>query len=217
MFVFFEEGECKLNKYLLDTEYAVKSLFDLVIHELNQINALEIVLNQRQEIARKIYSDAYYFTDKDVDDLETPEMYMRRHGLVAHASAAQSIKDEISKLEESYKSKDNSIRTLYGSILQIAKQGLSSVYGGSIQSTIIEPNTGESIHNIILQSRNQSMHFEEGRNFPAVKKCFTNLQQAFGPDFDLSTGDNKARYVVLNVLGWNNYNDYLTTMNQLLP
>ncbi|MEA0565283.1 hypothetical protein [Lysinibacillus irui] len=206
-----------MNQYLIDTEFAVQSLFDLVTHELNQINALEIVLNERRENARKIYSDAYYVTDLDGDDLETPEMYMRRNGYVQHASAAQKIQSEISKLEESYKSKDSSIRTLYGSILQIAKQGLSTVFRGSIQTAIIEPNTGEPIHNIILQGRNQSMHFEEGINKKPVKECFMKLQLAFGNDFDLNIGDNKAKFVVVDALGWRTYHDYLTTMNQLLP
>lgn len=206
-----------MNQYLLDTEFAVKSLFELVTHELKQITALEAEMKMQRNRANSIMSEAYYVTDQDVDDLETPGMYATRHGYAKHISAAQALQSEISKLEASYHAKESSIRALYGSILQIAKQGISTVHGKNTPTVITEPKSGEPIHNIIWQGRNQSMHYEEGKHLKPVISCFMNLQQAFGSDFDLSIGDNKAKSIVLDVLGWKTYSDYLTTMTLLLP
>ncbi|MGA3677864.1 hypothetical protein ACPCXF_22655 [Lysinibacillus agricola] len=203
-----------MNQYLIDTEFAIQSLFDIVTHELDQIAKLKIELEKHVDTSNRIIAEAYYVTDQDVDDLETPGVYANRHGYARHLFEAYSIK---AKIEEAYNTKDSSIRTLYGSILQIAKQGLSSVYGKTIQTAFIEPKSGESIHNIILQGRNQSLHYEEGVFRKPVNDCFMNLQQAFGSDFDITIEENKAKYVVLNVLGWRTYNEYLTTMQQLLP
>ncbi|MFF2794094.1 hypothetical protein [Lysinibacillus xylanilyticus] len=203
-----------MNQYLIDTEFATKSLFDIVTYELDQIAKLEIELKKSVDTSNRIMAEAFYVTDQDVDDLEAPGVYANRHGYATHLFEAYSIKG---KIEKAYSTKDSSIRTLYGSILQIAKQGLSSVYGKRIQTAHSEPKSGEPIHNIILQGRNQSLHFEEGVFRNNVKDCFMNLQQAFGSDFDLTIVENKAKYVVLNVLGWRTYDDYLTTMQKLLP
>lgn len=205
-----------MHQYLLDTDFAVRSLFDLVTHESKQVTNLEVNLRVHKEKANSIIREAYNVTDLDVDDLETPAMYAIRHGYVIQLSAVQKIQNEILKLEASYHAKENSIRALYGSILQIAKQGLSTVHGKNVPPVVIEPKSSELIHNIIWQGRNQSMHFEEGKYQKPLISCFTNLQQAFGSDFDLKMGDNKAKFVVIDVLGWNNYSDYLTTMTKLL-
>lgn len=205
-----------MNQYLLDTEFAVQSLFDLVTYELNQISNLELEMKVHRDRANLLMAEAYYFTDQDVDDLETPGMYANRHGYARHISTVQAIQHEISKLEASYHAKDSSIRALCGSILQIAKQGLSFVHGKNIPTVAIEPKSGESISNIIWQGRNQSMHYEEGEYYNKLTSCFENLEQAFGSNLNLATGDNKAKYIVFNVLGWKTYNDYLTTMIQIL-
>ena len=206
-----------MNQYILDTEFAVQSLFELVTEELNKIASLEVQLISHRDRANSILSEAYYVTDQDVDDLETPGMYAIRHGYPRHVSAAQAVQKEISNLEASYYAKDSSIRTLYGSILQIAKQGISIVHGKKMPIVIIETKSSETFHNIIRQGRNQSMHYEEGNYHPRLISCFNNLERAFGSDFDLNTGDNKAKFVVIDVLEWRNYSDYLSTMKRLLP
>jgi hypothetical protein len=210
-------GEKNMNQYLIDTEFAVKSLFDLVTYELTQISTLEKELKFHRERANSIMSEAYYVTDQDVDDLETPGMFAIRHGYASHLSAAQSIQNQISILEASYLAKDSSILSLYGAILQIAKQGISFVHGKNIQIMIKDTQSGELLHNIIWQGRNQSMHYEEGNYKQPLISCFANLQKVYGSDFDLTRGDNKSIYIVLNVLGWKTYSDYLNTMTQLLP
>ena len=205
-----------MNHYLLDTEFAVQSLFELVTHELNQISNLEKNLKVHRDRANLLMAEAYYVTDQDVDDLETPGMYATRHGYARHISTVQAIQCKISKLEASYHAKDSSIRALCSSILQIAKQGISFAHGKNIPTIVIEPKSGEPISSIIWQGRNQSMHYEEGEYRKKLTSCFKKLEQAFGSDLNLTTGDNKAKYIVFNVLGWRTYSDYLTTMTQLL-
>lgn len=206
-----------MNQYLVDTEFAMKNLFDLVTHENKQITSLKAEMKVHQDRANKIMSDAYYVTDQDVDDLETPGMHAIRHGYVRHLNAANAVRDQIVKLTASFQAKDFSVQALCGSVLQIAKQGISIVHGKNAPYGITEPLSGEFVYNIILQGRNQSMHYEEGKYRAPVVSCFQNLQQAFGSDLDITTGGNKAKYIVFHVLGWRTYNNYLGTMTQLLP
>ncbi|MFE4354011.1 hypothetical protein [Peribacillus butanolivorans] len=69
-----------MNQYLLDTDFAVQSLIDLVTHELKQIATLEVEMKVHRDHANSVMSEAYYVTDQDVDDLETPGMYATRYG-----------------------------------------------------------------------------------------------------------------------------------------
>jgi hypothetical protein len=64
----------------------------------------------------------------------------------------------------------------------------------------------EPLGNVILQARNQAFHFEEGDPRPKLKACFAHLHADFGIPDDLT--QNLARFVVIDVLGWDSYEAY---------
>lgn len=208
-----------MNRYLADTEFAVRSLFELVTRELQQIQLLKKQMEHWQEKANDLHREAYYITDQDIDDLETPGMYMNRNGFGRIMSTVNSYQKNIEEAEMSYLAKEYSIRALCGAILQIAKQGISIVHSGIWSNTpeIRDPVSGLSIAEIIWEGRNQSLHYEDKRPpFPSVKRVFEVLVQCYGNLFDLSAKRNLAFEVVINVLGWTRYEDYEATMSKIL-
>lgn len=189
-----------MNQYLVDTNFAVENLFELITKEKKQTATLKQQMDLLKEQANQILSEAYYMADQDIDDLETPAMIAIRHGYVRFLSASQEIEKKIDRMKASYEAKDISVRALCGSILQIAKQGISIVHNDDLNNVpvIIDTKSSEAIHNIIWQGRNQSMHYEDGSYNNKVVSCFTNLQLAYGSDLDLSVGDNKAKHIVFD-------------------
>lgn len=103
------------------------------------------------------------------------------------------------------------------SLLQIAKQGISTVHGNPINCPLGRSIGTETLKNIIWQGRNQSIHCEEGNPNQKVKDCFSNLATDFGSDFDLTVNytDNKARRII-DLLNWNTYDKYENDMISLI-
>ena len=103
------------------------------------------------------------------------------------------------------------------SLLQIAKQGISTIHGNLDNCPEGRKIGPETLKNIIWQGRNQSLHCEEGNPHKKVKNCFLNLKNEFGKDFDLSLNptSNKAKKIV-DVLGWEDYDQYEKDMISLL-
>jgi hypothetical protein len=58
-----------------------------------------------------------------------------------------------------------------------------------------------------------TIRYGDVRHISAVQALII-LKRAFGSDFDLNTGDKKAKFVVLDVLQWRNYRDYVSTMKK---
>jgi len=104
--------------------------------------------------------------------------------------------------------------TIAGAILQIAKQGISTVHGGLPSPTRGRQIGSQPIENVIWQGRNQAMHYEEGIFSPQTTRCFATLATEFGPRLTLS--QQNLALEVIGVLGWRSQKDYESDMNQLL-
>jgi hypothetical protein len=73
-----------------------------------------------------------------------------------------------------------------GSILQYAKQGISLVHHGPAGCPAGRTLHGQSLKNIIWQSRNQAMHWDEGKFSQAVQDCFQALARDVDSRFRIS-------------------------------
>jgi len=124
--------------------------------------------------------------------------------------------EQLEWYEKETKIYDFTQRILAGSILQLAKQGLSTEFGESKNFPKEPKIEGIPVAKIILQGRNQSMHYEEEEYGTGVTKCFQKLEQ-IDSKFSLQTspGKNMSKEI-LEILGWFDYEDYLTTMKDLL-
>ena len=205
-----------MNLYITETEYAASNLIELIWGERAEYEAL---LRQAGELESKsqfmfqVYDDRQW--NDDWDELQTLGYWYR--GAEA-GTKAEELKTQAAQLNARMSIHDVSIRGLSAALLQIAKQGISVVHT-KLQNCPAGRSVGnESLSNVIWQSRNQALHYEEGNFRQAVTDCFTRLEQDFGNDFSLAahSGQNLA-FRIIELLGWKTYKDYETDMMSILP
>jgi hypothetical protein len=205
-----------MHQYLQDTEFAAKNLFALATEEQRQLDALSGQLRQTEERGKYHQWD---FQTSDFND-DFSEAYVMA-AFVRAAKAGEEVerlKTEVATLQASVGTRQHAVQAIAGAIFQIAKQGISLVYGGLGAAPTGRSLGSLSVRDIIWQSRNQSMHYEEGNPKKPVSDLFATLEREHGPHFSLVThaGQNRAKQV-LDVLAWTSYESYLQDMQTLLP
>lgn len=207
-----------MNPYLEDTKYAASELIKLLSNEEKEVQKLLIQAKTAEKELENRYM-IFRAGDLDIDDSITDAQIQRAYGqFYSHLiNVVKPLKEKIAQVELSLVAKDESIRSLCGALLQIAKQGISIVHSGLQNCPNGRLIGSETLKNIIWQGRNQSMHYEESRVKPYkafVSDCFTNLERDFGSKFTL-TDKNLSREIVY-LLGWDNYQQYENDMISLL-
>ena len=206
-----------MHPYLVDTEFAAKSLIE-------KIHTEEIKFQQLSEQFEglKKHFDVLHFDfstadgSEDFNDFQIQDKFVRM-AKFHKDNDIEGKKLELDNVQQSVINKKFSIDSLSMSLLQIAKQGISTVHGQPGNCPPGKNIGSETLKNVIFQGRNQSMHCEEGNPNARVLQCFANLTTEFGSDFDITTNPtgNKAKTIV-DKLGWKNYNDYKNDMISLI-
>lgn len=208
-----------VHQYTIDVEHAARILIEGIFHEEESLSKLK---EELQKLSARLceLGEAHEFLamNPELDDegLAIWSNWEGHWGMVR----AEGLKKQIEEVGQAIEHHRASASALSGALLQIAKQGISSVYGALEQC----PNTGcfvgtQPLNDVIWQARNQSMHYEEGeeRIRPQVKACFLALEQDFGDEFSLSKrpGESLA-YSVVRRLGWVSFKRFATDLDFLL-
>jgi len=93
-----------------------------------------------------------------------------------------------------------SAAALASALLQIARQGISSVHGGPVSPSGRLIGT-QSLSVVIWEARNQAMHWETGESRKPTEACFETLAR----DVDPKYGEYRERslaFDVVELLGW---------------
>ncbi|MBK7440459.1 MAG: hypothetical protein IPI65_02725 [Bacteroidetes bacterium] len=202
-----------MQQYLNDIEYAATTTIHAIWQEQEAISKLD------KEIIRlvKIAEDKYRRADnlqqsEDIDD------YMMGVGLMWDAyfsedkEAFHKDKDLEAK-RQTYQTHEFAINSLSGSLLQIAKQGISIKHGG-LPNCPNGRNIGtQFLKNVIWQARNQAIHFEEGNFKPQVVACFDSLTNDIDAKFNRFRTSNMA-FEVVELLSWKTFDDFKNDMMQ---
>ena len=195
-----------MNQYIINTKYAAENLI-LTIQK-------EHLLLEEKLLAHKSIKNAKknLFEQMKKDNNFSPEGIIDLYGL---NSAAERIKKETQELKDFILTIDDSLRIIAGALLQIAKQGISFTHQ-SLQNCPQGRLLGrETLKNVVWQSRNQAMHFEEERYHPPVVNCFKNLEVDYGISFKLA--DKNLAYEIIRLLEWDSYDNYESDIKLLLP
>jgi hypothetical protein len=209
-----------MHQYLIDIEYATTNIIDLIMHDQQELDQAKKRYHQLQKDL-KFYQQQMYAADMS-DDLSPMQLqyeYLKYNKQTEDLSKQEEILiSQIEELKNSIDTKSFAISSLCGALLQISKQGISIVYGGLGSCPNGRAIGNEILKNIIWQGRNQSMHYEENNPKQAVKTCFQNLEAFFGNEYSLTLhpSENFAQKIVINVLGWNDYQVYKHDMISLL-
>jgi len=194
-----------MNQYLVDTKYAVENLFIVLYQEHKRLDqaleSLEMMKRAEQESWEVMQKDR--FTIEGVMDL------------YGFNSAAERFKTDSIDITTNLNTISTSLDIIAGSILQIAKQGISAVHIKLSNCPSGRTIGKEYLKNIIWQGRNQAMHFEEGRYQSPTVTCFKNLEETYGSKFQLNK--KNLAFEVIRILEWAMYESYERDMKSLLP
>jgi hypothetical protein len=192
-----------MHYYLESTENATIELF----------SAYEVAKGQWGDYA--LHKGQWgYISNHHKKSLDSDQVIdSEREQITNDMNNAKELSEKYRKEAEIY---DVTRRILAGSILQLAKQGLSIVFGQT-SNFPQEPKIEDiSIATIILAGRNQSMHYEEGSYKNIIKNCFEALAQ-IDSKFALQNASGKNMSIeILDILGWDDYESYTVTMEDLL-
>lgn len=208
-----------MHQYLIDTQYAASNLIDLIMHDERELETANTEYSKvKQDL--DVYQNQFYGAEMS-DDLSPMQL---QHEYLQYYQRTERLNEREKQLiahMESFKNlidaKSFAVSSLCGALLQISKQGISIVHKGLGNCPNGREIGGEVLKNIIWQGRNQSMHYEENRFSSSVVNCFKNLETSFS-DLSLTShpNENFAQKIVIQVLGWNEYQVYERDMISLL-
>jgi len=109
-----------------------------------------------------------------------------------------------------------------GSLLQYAKAGISLVHHDvfashdKVYEALAKCPSGrlvgtQPLREVVWQSRNHAMHWEDGVPNKSVQRCFDTLVQDFGTTFAEYRTRNLS-FEVIQLLGWNSFEDFQRDM-----
>lgn len=211
-----------MHQYIIETGSTVRSLLELVNHEDSLIKEYTAKL---REAINEIKTHGWNFQTNDLNDDFSDTYVMAAFFRLANStSGTDKLKSEITRFQALVGAHQLTTQSICGSILQIAKQGVSLVHGSFLvpDSYIMGTPPGRmltflTLRDIIWQACNQTAHYKEGIYKQPVIDLFAELEKSHGPQFSLSQHprQNRAKQII-QLLGWLDYRVYLTDMKSLL-
>ncbi len=205
-----------MHQYIIDTEFAVQNLLRLATQEETTLNGL---IRELSDVEAKLRVSKWDFESSDLND-DFPDAYvMSAFGRMARAAQeADELRVRLAAVQASIGTHQQAIQAIAGSILQVARQGISVVHGGLTAAPDGRSIGSALLKDIIWQGRNQAMHYEEGRFSKQVTDLFAILEREQGGQFSLTAHPNQSRAKqVIHLLGWSDYEAYVKDMQMLLP
>ncbi len=206
-----------MRTYLRETRHAAEGLITLFTHDLREHSAA------KRQCAESMCEVTAWMAEMQAKDL-TQEIKKEEfwdhfvNHVRVHTRQARVSNERAADIGQVIEAKMNSLSALCGALLQIAKQGISTVYGAGWQTDcpLGRPVGGESLRTVIWEGRNHSMHYEDAPPRPGVTQCFKGLEASFGSRFSL-VGNPKTNLSleVVGVLGWFTYDAYERDMLSL--
>ena len=191
------------KQYISDTDYASKALQNAIVADHDKLSFLSKELSVLSSAASSL-SERFDMEEgqEDFDPIQLQFRYVIAQQKHHEASEVASKK---SLLQQELQDRYCSLSILSGALIQIAKQGISVVYGSKSGPAGIRQIAGQQLHAVIWEARNQSMHYEEGNPYPAVVAVFNALQASHGDAFSLTIHHKEnLAYEVVKILGWDN-------------
>lgn len=200
-----------MHQYLIDTKFATTGLITLITHDAKELNKL--VAELESAVAKKTYMASTFSQHESGFQAN----YWHSWACEAHREHL-TIQQEITFLEKKIIDKRGSLDALSSALLQIAKQGISSVIGSPSKCPPGRSIHGTTLQQVIWAGRNQSQHYEE------IKKIDNNTAGVFeqlniyrtaGQSLDPKAKRNLALNII-ELLNWHCQNQYEQDMISLI-
>ena len=191
-------------QYIDEIDLAVRSVHAAVQQESGRIRSLRAQLGGAEaRIVEKGERLQFLDSNPDLDD----------EGLGSAARWELHFNDlpendrigaDLEEARERFRAAAFSVSVLCGALLQVAKQAISVAEEGPPTAFRGRRIHGLPVGEVVWESRNQSMHFEEGAWSDGVKRVFKALDREHPGEFVLSRGVNHA-HRVFDELRWHDF------------
>lgn len=203
-----------MSTYLTEIEHAVDISIRTVWDEQIQVENLVAQLAVLTGHMESGYRRAAAWQDSDDPDDIMVGVGMHWDTYFGSDQERYHTSESLGEVQEKLQVRKFSRESIAGSLLQYAKQGISIVHDGLRVCPSGREIGGQELKNVIWQSRNQSLHWEEGRFRSHVTQCFDDLATEVDRKFADFTVRNMA-FDVVELLGWRSYADFRNDMQSL--
>lgn len=188
--------------YLEATSFALERLIEVTWHEASEFNrARGFVRQEVDDPTWNAFLAAWMSGDDD-------QFWLGYSG----AGVSQLATNNVLAVQAA--THRLSAAALASALLQIGRQGISSVHGGPIPPTGRVIGT-QALSVVLWEARNQAMHWETGKAHDRTTSCF----EALARDIDPKYGEYLQRslaFDVVDLLGWRSvgaFHDDLGSLN----
>jgi len=200
-----------MHQYLLDTAFAANGLINLLIHDSQELTSFE----EKQKIA--IGKEAYFDIEFMHRQMDATANYW--HGRLHEAHKERiATEEQIKFLQAQILDKRFSLEALAAALLQLAKQGISTVRGHPSKCPSGRKVQGVDLKLVVWAGRNQAQHYEEPKKIDEnTASVFTQLN-AFAPEAQALAPKSKSNlaFEIVKLLGWHDYAQYQEDMVSLI-
>jgi hypothetical protein len=196
--------------YLSEIEYAATESINLMWKEADEVARLESELKPLAQQTERDYrqAEAIAMMDDDDDGINTLLYWDTYFGVDKERHAKEK---EIQTAAERVATHQRSVAAIAGSVLQFAKQGFSQVYGSPTNWPTWTAVGTQAFGNILLQSRNQAMHWDTPPLTQRVQNCFTQMAAEVDPVFN-GFHTRSLAFEVVKHLKWKTFVDFQADM-----
>ncbi len=201
--------------FIENSRHALDHLFS-AIDEYNKVLTEAQKDVEDMDHSKKMLSDLFIYRDQwSPNANHNYAQYMQR---MQHLEQKQQLaqQDFATRLESALANIGatvESMSSLAGAVLQIAKQTLSLRHAGKPTIPAARQVGNQSIVDVIWEGRNHSMHWDEGAPRARVKVMFDSLSTDLG--ITIKAGNNNC-LSILGTLGWSSTDAVINELNKLI-
>lgn len=203
------------TQFIVDSEQAIDHLFAAIEKYHVAVEAAQVTVEEI-ELSKDYLLE--FFKSRDQFSPNANHYYselMKRIESLDKKITDITGKDDKTRLDDSLKSigaTDESMSTLAGTILQIAKQTISLRHNEKPNINARQIGT-QNIVDVIWEGRNHSVHWEEGEPRPNVRNMFDSLYKDFGTQFVAGRNNSLS---ILGVLDWKSTSNVTNDLKKLV-
>lgn len=201
-----------MHQYLRDTAFAATGLINLIIHDFQELTSFE----EKQTIATG--KETYFDMEFMHRQMDVTANYW--HGRLHEAHKERIATDEKVKfLQAQIFDKRFSLEALAVALLQLAKQGISTVWGHPSNCPGgRKVRGGVDLKLVVWAGRNQAQHYEEPKKINKnTEDVFAQLNASAPSAKPLDPkSKNNLAFEIVTLLGWHDYSQYQEDMSSLI-
>lgn len=201
--------------YLDNIKFGAEHLINGIFSEREKLRCMHLELHRLEAIIeRRVFDECFEVQKKG----PRPENVGISASLELKAMLypqRQQVADSIEEIKKIVEDRLFSAQCLSGALLQLAKQGISSIYGDPQKAPTGREVEGIALRDLIIAGRNQYMHAEEGNLRSKTVEIFEKLAGKWPESFSSYRCAIKS-FEIIKILNWISWYDFDRDMESIL-